>query len=197
MTVMDIAHGMTRQASQRLTGVGACDGDACFLPFRSEVFQTVISSSVYQWVARLPEAFCEVSRTLRPGGVFAVALFGEQTLCELKASHRRAIAACNGVQESHVQSFPGRDEVFAALQAADLDCLEIETYPDVDFHADVPALLRQLKQIGASNASRKRPRGLSSRRVMQKMISFYEKDYRCEMGVPATYEVILALACKQ
>ncbi len=194
--VMDIAHGMTRQASARLVDVGACDGDACALPFRSAAFQTVISSSVYQWVRQLPTAFCEVSRILRTGGLFAVALFGEQTLWELKACHRQAVAEGHNGRESHVQSFPRLHDVASALRTAGLHCLAIETFPDVDYHADVPALLRQLKQIGASNAAKDRPRGLSSRRVMQDMMALYEADYRCAAGLPATYEVIMALASK-
>lgn len=194
LVVMDIAHGMTRQASRRLAGVGAADGDAGSLPFRDAAFRTVISSSVYQWVPQLQAAFCEVGRTLKPGGLFGVALFGERTLHELKQSHRRALAETNAARPSHVQSFPGRQAVAEALQGAGLNCMTLESSLDVDYHADVPALLRQLKQIGASNASQDRPRGLYSRRVMQKMISVYEEDYRCEAGVPATYEVIIALA---
>ena len=197
LVVMDIAHGMTRQASRRLDGVDACDGDARSLPFRDAAFQTVISSSVYQWVSKLPAAFHEVSRTLRKGGLFAVALFGEQTLCELKDSHRRAVAEYQGTRASHVQSFPARDDVCLALSQAGLHCMELEVYPEVDFHANVPALLRQLKQIGASNAAKDRPRGLSSRRVMQTMISYYEENYRCAEGLPATYEVIMAVAGKK
>ncbi len=194
VTVMDIAHGMTLQASQRLAGVSACDGDAGCLPFRKETFQTVVSSSVYQWVACLPEAFTEVHRVLHPGGLFAAALFGEQTLYELRGSHQRAVAACQQQSSSHVQSFPSRDEVFQALLNAGFDCLEVISYPEVDYHETVAGLLRELKQIGASNASGSRPRGLASRRVMQSMVHFYEDAYREEQGVPATYEVIAILA---
>ena len=67
---------------------------------------------------------------------------------------------------------------------------------EVEYHADVPDLLRQLKQIGASNASAERPKGLASRRVMQGMISLYEDQDRCEKGLPASYEVIVAIAQK-
>jgi malonyl-CoA O-methyltransferase len=197
MTVMDIAHGMTRQARLRLGDVGACDGDAAALPFCGEAFQMVASSSVYQWVAQLSAAFTEVRRVLQPGGFFAVALFGEQTLCELRNSHRKAVAACLGGDFSHVQSFPCREEVLAAMRDADLDCHEFRVYPEIDYHQDVPELLRHLKRIGAGNAARNRPRGLSSRRVMQKMMSLYEEHYRQEKGLPATYEVILALARKK
>jgi len=197
VAVMDIAHGMTLRASRRLTGVRACDGDAGCLPFRQEAFQTVVSSSVYQWVACLPEAFSEVHRVLRPGGLFAAALFGEQTLYELRSSHQRAVNACRQQFSSHVQSFPSRDEVFQSLSNVGLDCLEVSAYPEVDYHATVADLLRELKQIGASNASGSRPRGLASRKVMQSMMRFYEEEYRGERGMPATYEVIVFLARKK
>jgi len=196
LVVMDIAHGMTRTASSRLPAVTACDGDARHLPFASGIFAGVVSSSVYQWVDCLPAAFAEVARVLNPGGVFAMALFGEQTLFELRASHRQAIANISGRRSSHVQSFPSLREVSAALASAGLFCRELFSRMEVEHHADVPDLLRQLKQIGASNAAADRPRGLASRRVMHAMMKSYEADYRCADGLPASYEVIVALAEK-
>ncbi len=115
LVVMDIAHGMTRQAANRLPVVAACDGDARHLPFLGETFAGVVSSSVYQWVECLPTAFAEVSRVLKPGGFFFVALFGEKTLCELRGSHRQAVAENNRSRASHVQSFPTLNEVSAAI----------------------------------------------------------------------------------
>lgn len=194
LVVMDIAHGMTRKARQRMDGVFACDGDARSLPFADASFSCVVSSSVYQWVDDLPVAFAEVARILKPGGTFAVALFGDRTLGELRDSHRQAISACGLGRVSHAQSFPTQRAVVTALKAAKLSCELHDSSMEVEFHADVPSLLRQLKRIGASNASVERPRGLSSRRVMQTMIGFYEENFGCEQGLPASYEVIVALA---
>lgn len=196
LVIMDIAHGMTRQAVARLPGVCACDGDARHLPFASGTFAGVVSSSVYQWVGCLRTAFAEVARVLSPGGVFGLALFGEQTLHELRACHRRAVAASSGQRPSHVQSFPTLGEVSAAVASAGLSCLELLSSMEVEYHADVPDLLRQLKQIGASNAAADRPRGLASRQVMQAMMQNYETLYRREAGLPASYEVIVVLAEK-
>ncbi len=197
LVVMDIAHGMTRQAHRRLGGPGACDADACLLPFRGAAFASVVSSSVYQWVAELSTAFAEVARVLQPDGLFAAALFGEQTLVELRSSHRHAIAEGGSGQLSHVQDFPGLNEVRAALEGSGLQVLTSTRYLEVEYHPDVPVLLRQLKQIGASNASRRRPRGLASRKVMLEMVRWYEENYRNERGLPATYEIILFLASKK
>jgi len=196
LVVMDIAHGMTRAAADRLTAVAACDGDARQLPFADEAFACVVSSSVYQWVDCLPAAFTEVARVLSPGGCFALALFGEKTLCELRSSHCRAVADSDTGRASHVQDFPTLGEVADAISAAGLVCDDIFNGMEVEFHLDVPDLLRQLKQIGASNATAGRPRGLASRRVMQAMIKSYEEQYRCESGLPASYEVIVAIARK-
>ena len=196
LVVMDIAHGMTQETVNRLPSVSACDGDARCLPFSDDSFATVVSSSVYQWVDCLPTAFNEVTRVLKPGGLFALALFGEKTLCELRTSHRQATVENGGNRASHVQSFPSLNEVSAALNLTGLSSLGQFSTMEVEYHADVPELLRQLKQIGASNAAADRPRGLASRRVMQSMMKIYEEEYRCDDGVPASYEVIIVIAEK-
>lgn len=193
----DLAHGMTRAAAQRLPGSLPCDGDARKLPFANGSFAAVVSSNVYQWVADLPAAFHEVFRVLRPGGRFAVALFGERTLYELREAHRQAVRECGSDHPSHVQSFPSAPEVAAALTAAGFNCCDFTAFPDIDWHPDVPALLRQLKLIGASNAAADRPKGLAPRQVMQRMITLYESLHRQPQGIPATYEVVCAVAVKE
>jgi malonyl-CoA O-methyltransferase len=197
LLVMDIAHGMTRAASQRLPLVMACDGDARSLPFTSGAFANIMSSSVYQWVDNLPSAFTEVARALKPEGSFALALFGEQTLQELRSAHRSAVKVCGQQRPSHVQTFPTRTEVATALATAGLHIQALVSHMEVEFHTDVPDLLRQLKHIGASNAAADRPRGLASRRVMQTMMELYEERYRTEQGLPASYEVIIAVSKKE
>lgn len=192
----DLAHGMTKAAAQRLPGAWACDGDARKLPFANNSFDAVISSNVYQWVDDLPAAFREVSRVLQPGRRFAVALFGERTLHELRGAHRLAVRECGSDHPSHAQNFPSATEVASALETAGLTCRDRACFLEVDWHPDVPALLRQLKQIGASNAAADRPKGLASRQIMQRMITLYESRHRQPEGLPATYEVVCAVATK-
>ncbi len=192
----DIAHGMTRAAAARLPAALPCDGDAARLPFGNSCFAAVVSSNVYQWVSDLPAAFREVERVLKPGGCFALALFGERTLYELREAHRQAVSDCDSHHASHVQAFPAASEVAAALARAGLTCRDFVDFPEIDWHPDVPALLRQLKQIGASNAAADRPKGLASRQVMQRMMAIYESRHRQTQGIPATYQVVCVIAEK-
>lgn len=197
LVLMDIAHGMTCAAAARLGSASACDGDARSLPFANQSFDTVVSSSVYQWVEDLPKAFAEVERVLAPGGLFVVALFGEKTLYELLDSHRSAVERCGSRRSSHAQEFPSLAEVREAISLNGLEHVESFSRMEVEYHRDVPQLMRQLKQIGASNASSDRPRGLASRKVIQVMIEEYERSFRQAAGLPASYEVIVALARKR
>ena len=189
LVLTDLAHGMSRHTQQQFPTRPVCDADAAALPFRDGCFDLVLSSSVYQWLNDLPGAFAEVARVLTSGGRFALALFGEKTLCELRAAHQQAV----GTRNSHGQNFPGLEEVASAAEGlfdVKLLCTEFE----VEWHATVQDLIRNLKRIGAQNASQDRPQGLVSRQTMQRMISFYQQQFGAEKGIPATYEVIYLIA---
>lgn len=196
LTLSDIAHGMTCCAAGSVAKVTAVDADAQDLPFRSAHFGLVISSSVYQWVNDLNRAFAESARVLAPGGRFAFALFGGNTLCELRDCHGRALAEGGRPGGSHMQAFPSVEEVRDALPGAGLEILELRSFDEVEHHPDVPSLLRSLKRIGAQNASSSRPSGLASRRVMHRMAQLYREIHGSGGTIPATYEVICAFGRK-
>jgi malonyl-CoA O-methyltransferase len=61
------------------------------------------------------------------------------------------------------------------------------TYPDVF------GLMRDLKAIGAHNASAHRPRGMTGRGRLRAMESAYERR-RVDGVLPATYEVVFGQA---
>ncbi len=189
MVFSDLAHGMSLQTQHVLPGYSVCDADAANLPYQTDCFDLVLSSSVYQWLEDLLGAFTEIARVLMPGGLFAIALFGERTLYELRSSHQLALRN----RDSHGQKFPDLLAVSSALEEH-FDTLLLHSEDEVEWHADVPQLLRCLKRIGAQNANRNRPQGLASRKVMQGMIDLYQSNFGSALGIPATYEVIYLLA---
>lgn len=191
--VADLAHAMTATALRRVAGLHGVDADAEALPLRAGCVDLVLSASMYQWVNDLDRAFAEVRRVLKPGGLFAFALFGAGTLRELRAAHAAAVAEAGGGSASHMQTFPDRARVASALAQAGLRA-ELSCRDEVEEHPDVPDLLRKLKRIGAQNAAENRPAGLGGRRTTQRMMALYTEQYGTAGSIPATYEVICGLA---
>lgn len=196
VVISDLAHAMTCCAARRTSGVYAADADAQSLPFGPESFGMILSSSVYQWINDLPGAFSENLRVTTPGGWFGFALFGEHTLFELRESHRGALERTGKGCASHAQEFYTEFEVDSALAAAGFETVLLQSENEVEWHPDVPSLLRCLKRIGAQNANSARSGGLSSRKVMAEMARLYTQAYGGEQGIPATYQVIYGLARK-
>ena len=59
-------------------------GDEEALPFGQDEFDAIISSLSLHWVNDLPGALIQARRALKPDGVFLGAMFGGDTLYELR-----------------------------------------------------------------------------------------------------------------
>ncbi len=183
---LDIAPGMLREARRhqrpwaRFARVCA---DALRLPLADASVDVVFSSLMLQWCEPLEAALAEVRRVLRPEGFFAFSTFGPDTLHEL----RSAWAQADGY--NHVNHFIDVHEVGDALVRTGLS----EPVLDVDrltvSYADAIGLMRDLKAIGAHNATAGRPRSLLGRSRLERMQQAYEA-HRREGQLPATYEII-------
>ena len=183
---LDIAPGMLREAQRHqglLRRFARVCADAQRLPLAGASVDLVFSSLMLQWCEPLAQALGEVRRVLRPTGFFAFSTLGPDTLHELRA----AWAAVDGL--SHVNRFLDMHDVGDALARAglaepvlDVDRLTL-TYPDT------LSLMRDLKAIGAHNATAGRPRTLLGRAKLTRMCEAYEA-LRRGGSLPATYEVI-------
>jgi malonyl-CoA O-methyltransferase len=194
---IDLAPGMAQAASRRVGGARLAVADAEALPFPSAAFDLVLSTSTFQWLSRLEPAVSEARRVLARGGVVALALFGGETLHELRGAWREALPAG---EPERTHGFHDRRALEAALAHAGLraDVLESETV--VERHADALALLRALKRIGAGNATPGAAGcapggcGLGARATLDRMARAYEARHGGPAGVPATWEIVYAVA---
>jgi malonyl-CoA O-methyltransferase len=183
---LDLSPGMLREARRhqlpwrRFERVCA---DAMRLPLADASVDVVFSSLMLQWCEPLSAALGEVRRVLRPEGFFAFSTFGPDTLNEL----RTAWASADGY--NHVNRFIDVHDVGDALVHAGL----MEPVLDVDRvtvdYADVLALMRDLKSIGAHNVTAGRPRALAGRARLERVEGAYE-SFRRDGRLPATYEII-------
>lgn len=163
--------------------------DACRLPLAGNRVDLVWSNLALQWINEPQTAFAEFHRVLRVGGLLSFTTFGPDTLMELRA-------AFSGIDRAtHVSRF---------IDMHDLGDMLVTTgfaEPVVDMekltltYADATALMRDLKAIGAHNATAGRPRGLTGRARWQRLLDALEA-FRRDGRLPATFEVVYGHAWK-
>lgn len=190
VVAVDLAPGMLREASrhQRLfRRFEPVCADATRLPLESGSVNVIFSNLMLQWCDPLDDALAEVRRVLKPQGFFAFSTFGPDTLNELRHAWSEADAY------NHVNRFLDMHDVGDALVRAGLQ----EPVLDVDrmqlTYDDGIALMRDLKSLGARNATAGRPRSLLGRSRLQRVLAAYE-SFRKNGKLPATYEVVYGAA---
>jgi len=188
---MDIALGMLQQAKRRQTLLRRFDrvaADAARLPLQDASADMVFSSLMLQWCNDPDQVLRECRRVLRPGGVLHFSTLGPDTLIELRKSWQVADPA-----HAHVSRFIDMHDLGDALGRAGFaePVLDVERYTLK--YDDARDLMRDLKAIGAHNATAGRARGLTGKQTLARMLAAYE-GFRRDGKLPATYEVVFAQA---
>lgn len=186
----DLAPAMLKQARRRQPWIRPARficAEASRLPFATEGFELLYASLILQWCEDLDSTLLEWRRLLKPHGLLLFSTLGPDTLKELRA----AWSEVDGY--NHVNRFLDMHDIGDALIRAGF----VEPVMDVEHvtltYADAPALMRDLKRIGAHNATAGRSRGLTGRGRLEAFAAAYEK-FRRDGRLPATYEVVYGTA---
>jgi malonyl-CoA O-methyltransferase len=161
--------------------------DVSALPFADGSADLLFSSLCLQWVADLPHALAGFRRVLRPGGLLLFSTFGPGTLSELRDAFAQADAG------DPVTPFAQIQQVGDALQAAGFRDPVLHRDRFTLTYPDVPALMRELRALGAHNARADRRRSLMGKARMQRVFDAYE-TLRNDGVLPSSWEVIYAQA---
>jgi malonyl-CoA O-methyltransferase len=177
-----------RSVSPAATCAFVC-GDTTRLPLAPGSVDLVWSNLVLQWMDEPSAAFAELLRALRVGGLLMFTTFGPDTLKELRAAFAGIDTA------THVSRFVDMHDLGDALVEAGFadPVMDMETITLT--YADAQSMMRELKALGAHNATVGRPRGLMGRERFQRVMTALER-FRREGKLPATYEVVYGHAWK-
>lgn len=158
-------------------------GDIERLPFGARAFDMIWSNLTLQWVNELPRVFSDMKRVMAPGGLLMFSTFGPDTLRELREAYRDVD------RYTHVNRFIDMHDIGDMLVHAGYGDPVMDMERFTLTYADVGALMRELKAIGAHNVTLGRPSGLTGRKAFETVARNYE-SMRREGRLPATFEVI-------
>jgi malonyl-CoA O-methyltransferase len=200
VVAVDLALAMARRSAGRLpwwkrlldgraARVAAVCGDMERLPLATGSAGLVWSNLALQWMTEPQRAFAEMHRVLAPGGLLLFSSFGPDTLKELRA-------AFQGVdRHTHVHRFIDMHDIGDMLIAGGFADPVMDMEVVTLTYDDVRGLMRDLKAIGAHNATLGRPAGLAGKERFAKLARNYEA-FRRDGKLPATFEVVYGHAWK-
>jgi malonyl-CoA O-methyltransferase len=190
VVALDLAPGMlhaARHGRPWLRRLDAVCADAAELPLAAGSVDLVFSNLMLQWCNDPSEVFAEFRRVLKPGGLLMFTSFGPDTLKELRDAWRQA----DGY--THVSRFIDMHDLGDALLRAGLQGPVMDMEHFTLNYRDVRSLMRDLKAMGAHNATAGRNRGLTGRGRLAAVEAAYE-GLRRDGRLPATWEVVYGLA---
>ncbi|WP_242111872.1 malonyl-ACP O-methyltransferase BioC [Luteimonas aquatica] len=164
------------------------NADARALPLAENSVDVLFCNLCLQWVEDLPAAFAGFRRVLKPDGLLLCSTFGPETLGELREAFALADAA------PHVSPFAGIAEFGDALMHAGFRNPVLDRDVFTSGYDDLPALMRELRAIGATNALTARRHTLTGKSRFARAAAAYEPMRGGDGRLPATWEVIYAQA---
>lgn len=188
-TGLDIAPGMLQQARALRPGPDYLCGDAAAVPLAAQSQDLVFSSLALQWCEDFAAVLDEAERVLRPGGVLAFTSLASGTLRELEQSWQAA-GSCG-----RVNRFRTLDDYRQLCAGSGLQTLQLGCRPHVQHYADVRAITRHLRGIGAQHLQQGERPGLLGRNAYQRLLHSYEQ-LRQPAGLPVTWQVVHAVLRK-
>jgi SAM-dependent methyltransferase len=161
------------------------------LPFGDASFDLVSSILSLHAVNDLPGALVQIRRALKPDGVFMGALFGGDTLQELKQAFASAESEILGGLSPRVAPFGDVRELGGLLQRTGFTLPVADVERMTIGYRDLARLFADLRSLGETNILAGRHSGLLSRRLLQALTAEYAAHFRDDEGrFTATFDII-------
>jgi len=161
------------------------------LPFADESLDLVVSTLALHWVNDLPGAMIQIRRALKPDGLFMGALFGGETLTELRQSLTQAESELSNGAGLRIAPFADAFDGAGLLQRAGFALPVADVDRVVVRYANPLRLIDDLRAMGETNALVDRARQPLSRPVLARALEIYAERFADPDGrIRATFDII-------
>ena len=170
------------------------------LPFESNTFDAVLSSLSLHWVNDLPSALASVNNILKPDAPLIAAMFGGDTLYELRSSLQLADLERRGGVTPHISPLADVRDIGGLLGRAGFKLLTVDVDDIVVEYPDTFSLMMDIQAMGEGNAILKSIGGPVSRDVLLANEAIYRELHCPEDAkdrIPATFRVIYMIGWKE
>ena len=152
------------------------------LAFTDQCADLIFSNLTFQWSSNFQQTLQECCRILKPGGLLLFSTVGSDTLKELRSSFTDI--------NHHVHPFYDMHDIGDMLTQLHFINPVVDREQITIHYSSVYQLAKDLKQLGAQNASYNRSKGLMGKTQWRQMLMNYE-NWREESGIlSATVEVV-------
>lgn len=183
---LDRAEGMMQLASSIYPAVVA---DITAIPFAPASFDGVLCNAVLHWVQDMIPTLQQFRTVTKPGGKLLLGCFVEGTLAPLKRAY------LNADLTPKVIEFPSDMGLTQAIEKSgwQIDMCRVEKfYSD---HANLAALLRHFKDIGARDHRMQAMDGLMTPRMFEALSAAYDmRDAQGQVRAPWVVKLVHASA---
>lgn len=164
--------------------------DPELIPFRDAGFDLIASCLMLHWCADLPGTLVQLRRALQPDGLLLAAMFGGNTLVELRTALFEAELAEEGGVSPRVSPTVEIGDAASLLQRAGFAMPVCDSETITVTYPDILALMRDLRGMGETNALAARRRSLRRATLARAQAIYAERFANPDGRLRATFDVL-------
>ncbi len=157
-----------------------CDEEA--LPFKLGSFDLLISALSLQMVNQVPKTLATIRSLLKPDGLFIGALFGGQTLTQLRQTLYEVEDKLLGQVSPRISPMVDMSQAAGLLQSAGFAMPVVDRDNVNVSYPSVCALYTDLRNMGETNALADRDKKPLTRKFMNEVEKIYRRDHEDKNG---------------
>ncbi len=168
--------------------------DEELLPFATKSFDLIISPLNLHSTNDLPGTLAQIKNCLKDDGVFIGAMFGGETLHELRDIMNKVEIEISGGLSPHIAPFADMQQMGSLIQRAGFNLPVIDSEKIKVTYDNVFKLIQDLRLMGEGNALIARKKSFSNRQFFTRVAEEYAKNFSEENGkIEATFEIIFLI----